>query len=147
MSCMQNDSCISFFLVWLQACNLCPSIRGDLHAGFVTGDLKLLVTQLSLSLGVFHSATRNLIRLVLLAELLSNFLHCWIQWLRAMFRKCIPVVLPTARSLCVLDRVFSMRIETNIRFYDSDSLLIRVRCESVLSLQAERMPGQCHSSC
>ena len=48
----------------------------------------------SLSLGVFLSATRNLMRLALLAELLRNFLHCWIRWPGVMFRNCIPVVLP-----------------------------------------------------
>ena len=36
---------------------------------------------------VYHSTTRNLMRLALLAELLRNFLHCWIRWHGTMIWK------------------------------------------------------------
>ena len=45
MSYMQNYCCISLFLVWLQACNLCPPVIGEVQAGFVTDDIQLLVIQ------------------------------------------------------------------------------------------------------
>ena len=35
---------------------------------------------LSLGVRVFHSTTRDLMRLALLVELLRNFIHCWIRW-------------------------------------------------------------------
>ena len=36
-------------------------------------------------ISLFHSTTRNLMRLALLTDLLRNFLHCWIRWHGTMF--------------------------------------------------------------
>ena len=39
MSCMQNDSCVRFFLVWLQACDPCTLFLGNVQVAFLTSDI------------------------------------------------------------------------------------------------------------
>ena len=90
---------------------------------------------LSLGLRVLHSTTRNLMRLALLAELLRNFLHCWIRWHGTMIWR---------RKYSCSTSLHSWSKRRPHRF--CDSWLLHAGCESVLSLHVERMFGHCPSS-
>ena len=73
---MQKQTGVCFFLCGLQLRHFHPFICCHLEACFFAGYINTLPCCISLYRCSFHSPTKNLMMLVLLNELLRNFLHC-----------------------------------------------------------------------